>query len=246
MQPQSLTVSRSHSTTPVSSSMRLSPSTHPSDPAPDGTVDVRRFMPPQAEEEAHRLSYIQKHMGNILAPLAEPVEGEGDESLVFTMERFEHLGFLQFSEGIPLRQGAPCFANSDSDMPAVPVSSIQVHEWVVQNIIASLEHNAEKGLAKENGDGISKASVVKQPCDMKGNSIKAVRVEHCERIQIIAAAKCMRIANCCECVFYLGVNQQPLFVGDNHKLQVESNPLKHSFLSAEFLHSDYSESLAGL
>ncbi|KAG6467904.1 hypothetical protein ZIOFF_072469 [Zingiber officinale] len=198
--------------------MRLSPSTHPSDPAPDGTVDVydlllrsnsRRFMPSQAEEETHQLSYIQKHMGNILAPLAEPVEGEGDESLVFTMERFEHLGFLQFSEGIPLRQGAPCFANSDPDMPAVPVSSSQVHEWVVQNIIASLEHNAEKGLAKEND-----ATVI------LGAVGKAVRVEHCERVQIIAAVKRMRIANCLECVFYLGVNQQPLFDGDNHKLQV--------------------------
>ncbi|KAG6536169.1 hypothetical protein ZIOFF_001218 [Zingiber officinale] len=49
---------------------------------------------------------------------------------------------------------------------------------------------------------------------------KSVKVEHCERVQIIAAAKRMCIANCRECVFYLGVNQQPLLVGDNHKLQV--------------------------
>ncbi|XP_042472126.1 TBCC domain-containing protein 1-like [Zingiber officinale] len=260
----------------------------------------RRF-PSQADEEAHQLSYIQKHMGNILALLAETVEGDGDESLVLTMERFEHLGFLlHFSEGISLTQGAPFFANSDPDMPAVPVPAAQVHEWVVQNIIASLDHNAEKVVTKENGmqnpadvdvymtdacashsktqssgspsgvavpansaysinvtfvEGISKASVVKQPCDMKGNSIKvlnchdsviyilaplrlatvygcsdatillgavgkSVKVEHCERVHIIAAAKRMCIANCRECVFYLGVNQQPLLVGDNHKLQV--------------------------
>ncbi|KAG6472952.1 hypothetical protein ZIOFF_070432 [Zingiber officinale] len=330
-------------------------SVHPSDPAPDGTVDVydlvvflyiqsykrlvprshkdsaaiadvwpstsafdgylsalsplqlarsnsRRFMPSQADEEAHQLSYLQKHMGNILALLAEPIEEEGDESLVLTMERFEHLGFLlHFSEGIRLSQAAPFFANSDPDMPAAPVSATQVHEWVVQNIIASLEHNAEKALAKENGflkntadidvpmadaslshpktqsrsslsgasspvnpafrtnltfvEGMIKASVVKQSCDIKGDSIKvlnchdsviyilaplryatvygcsdatvilgavgkAVRVEHCERVQIITAAKRICIANCRECVFYLGVNQQPLFVGDNHKLQV--------------------------
>lgn len=44
----------------------------------------RRFMPSQADEEAHQLSYLQKHMPNILSLLAEPVEGEseGEESLV--------------------------------------------------------------------------------------------------------------------------------------------------------------------
>jgi len=45
-------------------------------------------------------------------------------------------------------------------------------------------------------------------------------VEHCERVQIIAASKRICIANCRECIFYLGVNHQPLIVGDNHKLQV--------------------------
>lgn len=39
-------------------------------------------MPSQADEEAHQLSYLQKHLGNILSLLAETVEGEGEESLV--------------------------------------------------------------------------------------------------------------------------------------------------------------------
>ena len=39
-------------------------------------------MPSQADEEAHQLSYLQKHMANILALLGQPVEGEGEESLV--------------------------------------------------------------------------------------------------------------------------------------------------------------------
>lgn len=47
-------------------------------------------------------------------------------------------------------------------------------------------------------------------------------MEHCERVQVIVAAKRICIANCRECVFYLGVNQQPLIVGDNHKLQVRN------------------------
>ena len=72
------------------------------------------------------------------------------------MEGFEHLGFLiQFgdkgSEGVPLSQAAPFFANSDPDMPAVPVPAAQVHDWLLQNIASSLEHVTEKISAKENG-----------------------------------------------------------------------------------------------
>lgn len=56
---------------------------------------------------------------------------------------------------------------------------------------------------------------------------QVVKVEHCERVQIITAAKRICIANCRECIFYLGVNHQPLIVGDNHKLQVSSFFLCH-------------------
>ncbi|XP_043691973.1 TBCC domain-containing protein 1-like [Telopea speciosissima] len=250
----------------------------------------RRFMPSQADEEAHQLSYLQKHMANILGLLAESVEGENEESLVLTLEKFEHLGFLiQFGEKgseVPLSQAAPFFANSDPDMPAIPVPASQIHDWVLQNIAAALEHISERISSKENGppnnsdqdvamadacassfkgssgsrspcfvEGISKASIVKQASDLKGSSVKilnchdsviyilaplryatvygcsdativlgaigkAVRMEHCERVQVIVAAKRICIANCRECVFFLGVNQRPLVLGDNHKLQV--------------------------
>lgn len=252
----------------------------------------RRAMPSQADEEAHQLSYLQKHMANILSLLAEPAEGEGEESLVLSMERFEHLGFLfQFgekeSEGNQFSQSAPFFANSDPDMPDVPVPAAQVHEWISQNIASTLEHISERSSAKENGpnsafdqdvamadactasstkastsargpcyiEGISKSSFVRQASDVKGSSAKvlnchdsviyilaplryatiygcsdativlgavgkAVRVEHCERVHVITAANRICIANCRECVFFLGVNQRPLVVGDNHKLQV--------------------------
>lgn len=39
-------------------------------------------MPSQADDEAHQLSYLQKHLANIISLLGEPVEGEGEESLV--------------------------------------------------------------------------------------------------------------------------------------------------------------------
>ncbi|XP_027068060.1 uncharacterized protein [Coffea arabica] len=251
----------------------------------------RRFMPSQADEEAHQLSYLQKHLGNILALLADTAEGEGEDSLVLSIEKLEHLGFLVYfgekgSERTPLSQNAPFFANSDPDMPAVPVPAAQVLDWLLQNIASTLEHISERVSAKENGptvasdqdvpmtdvgstsakastsargpsfiEGISKSSYVKHASDLKGTSLKvinchesviyilaplryatvygcsdativlgavgkAVRVEHCERVHVIAAAKRICIANCRECVFFLGVNQQPLIVGDNHKLQV--------------------------
>ncbi|KAL6604503.1 hypothetical protein ACP70R_042930 [Stipagrostis hirtigluma subsp. patula] len=260
----------------------------------------RRFMPSQADEEIHQLSYLQKHMANILTLLADSVEGEGDDSLVLTMETFEHLGFLvQFSEGTSLSQSATFFANSDPDMPAAPVPAAQILEWISQNIASSLEYCTEKSAAKESSqqidadvtmadantshprnstpstnpayyrnttfvEGFSKTSVVKNATDIKGHSVKVlnchdsviyvlaplkyatvygcsdatvvlgavgksivkellrnvVKVEHCERVHIIAAAKRISIANCRECIFYLGVNHQPLVLGDNHKLQV--------------------------
>lgn len=72
------------------------------------------------------------------------------------MEGFEHLGFLihfgdKGSEGVPLSQAAPFFANSDPDMPAVPVLASQVHDWLLEIIAASLEHASEKNSAKESG-----------------------------------------------------------------------------------------------
>ncbi|VVB06090.1 unnamed protein product [Arabis nemorensis] len=251
----------------------------------------RRFMPSQADDEAHQLSYLQKHLANIISLLAEPVEGEEEESLVLSMEAFEHLGFLvQFgdkgSDVSPLSQATPFFANSDPDMPAVPVPVSQVHDWLLQNIASALESITERISGKENGtsnasdqddamsdacaapnkvapsargpcliEGVSKTSLVKQASDLRGRSVKvvnchdsviyllaplryatvhgcsdttivlgavgkALRVEHCERVHVIAAAKRVCIANCRECVFFLGVNQRPLIVGDNHKLQV--------------------------
>ncbi|GMI70991.1 hypothetical protein like AT3G57890 [Hibiscus trionum] len=264
--------------------------------------NTRRFIPSQADEEAHQLSYLQKHLANILSLLSEPVEGEGEEFMVLTMEGFEHLGFLiQFgekgSDEVPLSQAAPFFANSDPDMPAVPVPSSQVLDWLLQNIASSLEHVTEKNHAKENGapcdsyqdvamadtspssvkplpsvrspffiEGVSKSSYVKQASDLKNSSVKvinchdsviyilaplryatvygcsdativlgavgkAVRIEHCERVHVITAAKRVCIANCRECVFFLGVNHCPLIVGDNHKLQV-SEPQVFPFASA--------------
>lgn len=60
-------------------------------------------------------------------------------------------------------------------------------------------------------------------------SMQSVRVEHCERVQVITAAKRICIANCRECVFFLGVNQRPLILGDNHKLQVKRNIYQGTF-----------------
>ncbi|KAJ0947309.1 putative TBCC domain-containing protein [Helianthus annuus] len=250
----------------------------------------KRSMPSQADEEAHQLSYLQKHIGNIISLLADSVEGEGEDSLVLTMEKFEHLGFLIYfgekgMEKVPLSQNAPFFANSDPDMPAVPVPASQVHDWILQNISDALDRISERAAAKENGqtspsdqdvlmtdvspnsktptsgkgpsfiEGVSKQSYVKQASELKGPFVKvvnchesviyvlaplkyatiygcsdativlgavgkAVRVEHCERVHVISAAKRICIANCRECIFFLGVNQQPLIVGDNHKLQV--------------------------
>ncbi|EOA26814.1 hypothetical protein CARUB_v10022907mg [Capsella rubella] len=247
----------------------------------------RRFMPSPADEETHQLSYLQKHITNIISLLSEPVEGEGDESLVLSMESFEHIGFLVHygdkGSNVPsLSQATPFFSNSDPDMPAVPVPASQVNDWLLKDISSALESISDRISGKENVsdqdaamadssvplnklssndrgpfiiEGVSKTSLFKQASDLKGRSVKvanchdsviylltplryatvygcsdstivlgaagkAVRVEHCERVHVIASTKRICISSCRECVFFLGVNQRPLIVGDNHKLQV--------------------------
>lgn len=69
--------------------------------------------------------------------------------------------------------------------------------------------------------------------------LKAVRIEHCERVHVIVAAKHICIASCRECVFFLGVNQRPLMVGDNHKLQVSMFTLFLLFIHSTFWDSDF-------
>ncbi|KAF3578613.1 hypothetical protein DY000_02028518 [Brassica cretica] len=251
----------------------------------------RRFMPSPADEEAHQLSYLQKHIANIISLLADPVVGEGDESSVLSLESFEHIGFLlhfcdKGSDVPSLSQATPFFKNSNPDIPAVLVPASEVHDWLLKKIASAMESISDRISGKENGpsnasgqeaatvvtcealnkvpsndrgpciiDGVSKTSLFKQASDLKGRSVKvanchdsviyllaplryatvygcsdstivlgaagkAVRVEHCERVHVIAATKRICIANCRECVFYLGVNHRPLIVGDNHKLQV--------------------------
>ncbi|CAA3015094.1 TBCC domain-containing 1-like [Olea europaea subsp. europaea] len=116
----------------------------------------RRFMPSQADEEAHQLSYLQKHLGNIVSLLADCVEGEVEDSLVVSMDIFEHIGFLLYFgekglERSPLSQISPFFANSDPDMPAVPVPASQVLDWLLENVATALEHISERISLKENG-----------------------------------------------------------------------------------------------
>ncbi|CAN8317999.1 unnamed protein product [Cochlearia groenlandica] len=254
-------------------------------------INSRRFMPSPSDEEAHQLSYLQKHIANIVSLLAEPVEGEGDGSLVLSWESFEHIGFLlhfgdKGSDAPSLTQASPFFAKSDPDTPNLSIPASQVHDWLLENIASALENISDINSGKENGsnnasdqdaavadasasldkvssidrgpciiEGVSKTSLFKQASDLKGRSVKvsnchdsviyllaplryatvygcsdstivlgaagkAVRVEHCERVHVIAATKRICIANCRECVFFLGVNQRPLIIGDNHKLQV--------------------------
>lgn len=57
---------------------------------------------------------------------------------------------------------------------------------------------------------------------------RMLRVERCERLTLIAASIRICISSCHESTFYLGVNRQPLLIGDNRMLQVPtpcSSPL---------------------
>jgi len=51
---------------------------------------------------------------------------------------------------------------------------------------------------------------------------RLLRVERCERLQLVAAATRICIATCHDCVFYVGVNRPPLLIGDNRFLQART------------------------
>ena len=59
---------------------------------------------------------------------------------------------------------------------------------------------------------------------MVGAVSRVLKVERCERVQLVAAALRLYIASCHDCVFYLGVNRAPLLLGDNRFLQVGAVP----------------------
>ncbi|KAL0390688.1 UNVERIFIED_CONTAM: DnaJ protein [Sesamum calycinum] len=65
-------------------------------------------MPLHADEEAHQLSYLQKHLGNTLSLLAYSAEAEGDDSL-FEVVIFVHANSADSykainDEGMPMYQ----------------------------------------------------------------------------------------------------------------------------------------------
>lgn len=48
----------------------------------------------------------------------------------------------------------------------------------------------------------------------------SLRIERCERVQVIAAATSTVISTCHDCIFYLGTNRPPIFLGDNRYVQL--------------------------
>lgn len=73
---------------------------------------------------------------------------------------------------------------------------------------------------------LSNVLLVSSSCGPAGQVVGAVgrllRVERCERLQLVAATTRICIATCHDCVFYLGVNRPPLLIGDNRFLQART------------------------
>ncbi|KAK2976141.1 hypothetical protein RJ640_010676, partial [Escallonia rubra] len=112
-----------------------------------------------------------------------------------------------FIEGI----SKSSYVKQASDLQGSYIKVVNCHESVIY-ILAPLRYATVYGC--------SDATIVLGAIGKDLVYILGVRVEHCERVHVIVATKRICIANCRECVFFLGVNQQPLIVGDNHKLQV--------------------------
>ena len=82
---------------------------------------------------------------------------------------------------------------------------------------------------------------------------RVVRIERCERVQLITAAARVIVSSCHDCIFYLGVNRAPLLTGDNRFIQVRRHLQEFFVLSRlstsgdsarEFMHSGQPSSRA--
>ncbi|KAL3654508.1 hypothetical protein CASFOL_001497 [Castilleja foliolosa] len=102
--------------------------------------------------EAQQLSYLQKHIGNILSLLADSTEGEDDESMVLS-STLEHI-----VDRVSPKESSPS-SSSDQDVQMADAGTSSV-----------------KPLSSTRGpsfiEGISKSSCVKQAADLKGTSAK--------------------------------------------------------------------------
>ena len=57
------------------------------------------------------------------------------------------------------------------------------------------------------------------PRQVLGAVGRVVRMERCERVQLITAAARLIVSSCHDCILYLGVNHAPLLIGDNRFIQ---------------------------
>lgn len=87
-----------------------------------------------------------------------------------------------------------------------------------------LEHSFGSSLQRGGSDTRGEACYLRKVFlgaqVMIGAVGRVLKVERCERVQLVSSAVRLSIASCHDCVFYLGVNRPPLLLGDNRFLQV--------------------------
>eukprot|EP00250_Pteridium_aquilinum_P001261 c11471_g2_i1 orf=210-1556(+) len=118
---------------------------------------TRKSCASQMDEEAHQLSFVQRHLPALLSLLADPSDEDEPNSQVLALDRFNHLGFLLKCGGTglevtPLSQAIPLFANSDPDMPAAPAPLQQVLDWIQQHVSVASDRPQAR-LSKNGPDG---------------------------------------------------------------------------------------------
>eukprot|EP00850_Spirogloea_muscicola_P006209 SM000029S10504 [mRNA] locus=s29:521449:524493:+ [translate_table: standard] len=121
----------------------------PSSPLTIRTSARPRSMPGQAEEEAHQLAFVAKHVLALLSLLADPASSSDGEAApaeeLLSGDKFERLNLLLRAGSLgtelaPLSQATPFFANADPAMPAAPLPVSAVAEWLLRHICGASEH----------------------------------------------------------------------------------------------------------
>eukprot|EP00270_Netrium_digitus_P000515 TRINITY_DN10572_c0_g2_i1.p1 TRINITY_DN10572_c0_g2~~TRINITY_DN10572_c0_g2_i1.p1 ORF type:complete len:592 (+),score=129.10 TRINITY_DN10572_c0_g2_i1:85-1860(+) len=173
-------------------------------------------MPPAAVPVLQVQEWLQKHICGTSDPYRGPTI-PGSPASLGPKSMDAGVGSDPYNIGSPRKDWAPvgmtsidgvakmCVLKGDNDVMDGVVRIAHCHDSVVY-ILAALQYASVVGCSD---------SIV-----ILGAVGKCVKVEACERVQLIAPCARIKISNCRDCTFFLGTNTRPLFYGDNHNVQV--------------------------
>lgn len=199
-----------------------------------------------SSDDARQLAFVRRHLAAVLS-LARDQAGAGGELGPAEFDRLELLfstGGSALSGVVPLFAGAPRLpaatlerwlgANlappGQDEVGRMPVDDLCV-EGLSKGTVVKREGDVGSGTVRIMNCHDSVVYVLAPvrfvavvgctDCTIFIGAVgQAMRVEHCERVNVVVSCVRIQLRSCRDSDFYLGVNRSPLLLGDNRNLQL--------------------------